>query len=325
MQCLATWSSLLALFLGAAACSPATGNDPTVFDEANGGAADGWFSDPTSIVCPTFLDPEKVGRIEVERAEELSGLAASRQVPGVFWSHNDSDGSGRIFAFDRDGEALAEFKLEGAKGKDWEDVSLGPGPNPWQDYLYIGDIGDNDLERGKLKVYRLPEPHLAPPQEKPEEIGEFEVFRFEYEDDEAHDAEALAIDPITGTLYIATKSQRGDRDTQVFIAQGPFEDGETYTLRHFTDENELDALKGRATAADISENGGRWIMKFDDRVSFWFRRGVGARDWAFDLEPCEGPVPKGQIETVAWDPGGKGYFLVPEGDEPHLFFVGIEN
>ena len=36
------------------------------------------------------------------------------------------------------------YNLTGAKMRDWEDIAVGPGPEPNVDYLYVGAIGDND-------------------------------------------------------------------------------------------------------------------------------------------------------------------------------------
>jgi hypothetical protein len=40
----------------------------------------------------------------------------------------------------------------GATAVDWEDVAIGPGPAPAQDYLYIGDTGDNTRRRTSIAV-----------------------------------------------------------------------------------------------------------------------------------------------------------------------------
>ena len=42
--------------------------------------------------------------------------------------------------------------------EDFEDITIGSGPVPGQDYLFIGDIGNNDYDRRFLQVYRFPEP-----------------------------------------------------------------------------------------------------------------------------------------------------------------------
>lgn len=55
---------------------------------------------------------------------ELSGLAASRRWPGVYWAHNDSGDGPRLFAFNRRGQVIARIEVEGAEAVDWEDIAL---------------------------------------------------------------------------------------------------------------------------------------------------------------------------------------------------------
>lgn len=57
---------------------------------------------------------------------ENSGLAASRQHPGVLYGHNDKGDSSRIFALDpRTGDLLATLEIDNAANYDWEDICVG--------------------------------------------------------------------------------------------------------------------------------------------------------------------------------------------------------
>ena len=90
--------------------------------------------------------------------KETSGIAASRRVDNVWWVHNDSGDSARVFAINTSGQTLGEYALSGASAIDWEDIAAGPGPTAGVSYLYVGDIGDNDQKRRDLVIYRIPEP-----------------------------------------------------------------------------------------------------------------------------------------------------------------------
>ena len=72
---------------------------------------------------------------------ESSGLAASRQHPGVYWTHNDSDDGAYLYAVDsKTGETVATLTLTGVgTPRDMEAISIGP-----DNHLYVGDIGDNE-------------------------------------------------------------------------------------------------------------------------------------------------------------------------------------
>src|SRR5688500_11122535 len=50
----------------------------------------------------------RVGEISHPRITESSGLAASRQFPGVFWTHNDGGGGKKqvLYAISREGKPL---------------------------------------------------------------------------------------------------------------------------------------------------------------------------------------------------------------------------
>ena len=56
--------------------------------------------------------------------------------------------------------------MEGINQHDWEDITLGPGPNGI-DYIYIGDIGNNwgghcrGINYKDMAIYRFPEPDLS--------------------------------------------------------------------------------------------------------------------------------------------------------------------
>jgi len=99
---------------------------------------------------PEFLSGRRVGTVQTELIHEASGIAASRKNPGVLWVHNDSGDSARLYAVNLEGKLVAVCRIKGARARDWEDIAVGPGPGPRQDYLYIGDIGDNGAKHKSI-------------------------------------------------------------------------------------------------------------------------------------------------------------------------------
>src|SRR6478609_6625914 len=94
------------------------------------------------------------------KLEEASGLVESIKQPHYFWTHNDSGNPASIFLLNDKAETKKVFKLAGVKNRDWEDITIGSGPDPNTSYLYIGDIGDN-LSAHPLKyIYRIKEPSI---------------------------------------------------------------------------------------------------------------------------------------------------------------------
>ncbi|MEU7552378.1 WD40 repeat domain-containing protein [Streptomyces sp. NPDC044571] len=133
------------------------------------------------------------------RIRESSGLAASRIHPGVYWTHNDSDDGPYVYAVDAaTGKTVARVTLTGiGTPRDVEAISLGP-----DGQLYVGDIGDNlNGSWDHVWIYRFPEPmQLADATVKAEQ------FTVRYADG-PRNAEALMVHPVTGRVYIASKSE----------------------------------------------------------------------------------------------------------------------
>ena len=104
-------------------------------------------------VSACAADVERIGNIAHPEIQECSGIVASRQYPNVFWVHNDGKKE-RLYAIDRKGATLAEFKITGAKFQDWEDIALDAENN-----LYAADTGNNDGKRKDVVVYQFKEPN----------------------------------------------------------------------------------------------------------------------------------------------------------------------
>ena len=109
---------------------------------------------------PTDLPPgvKRIGFIEDPRITESSGVVASRQHPGVFWTHNDGAKSYTLFAISREGKALGNFHLAGVVVHDWEDIAI-----DGEKHLYVGDIGNNDARRFLIAVHEIDEPDPQKP------------------------------------------------------------------------------------------------------------------------------------------------------------------
>ncbi len=110
---------------------------------------------------PLFGSQIDLGMIKSSEIDEASGLAASRQTPGVLWTHNDSGDKARLFAIDEQGELLMTCTLAGVTARDWEDIAIGRGAIEGESYLYIADIGDNSSKHDACYLYRFKEPAVA--------------------------------------------------------------------------------------------------------------------------------------------------------------------
>jgi len=206
--------------------------------------------------------PARIATLEDEAVRESSGLAASRRNPGLFWTHNDSGAGPLLHAFDRDGRRRGVWRVAGAAAIDWEDVAAGPGPQPGRQYLYVGDIGDNERRRAEVVVYRVAEPEitLADAQTSaraPRETEPAEVLRLRYPDG-AHDAEALLVHPSSGDLYVVTK-EIGGGTAGVYKLAAPAAPS-VYTLKRVGEVRLPVLFGGLVTGGDISPDGRRVVL-----------------------------------------------------------------
>ncbi|AXG54210.1 hypothetical protein SLCG_3055 [Streptomyces lincolnensis] len=139
--------------------------------------------------------------IKDPRITESSGLAASRQHPGIYWTHNDQDTGAYLYAVDSGtGETVARITLTGVgTPRDVEAVAMGP-----DNQLYVGDIGDNDgVAWPYVWIYKLPEP-----KELRDQTVRATQYVVKYSDG-SRDAESLAVHPKTGRVYIIDKQEDG--------------------------------------------------------------------------------------------------------------------
>ncbi|MFJ9022309.1 WD40 repeat domain-containing protein [Streptomyces sp. NPDC102259] len=146
-------------------------------------------------------DGDKGFTIEDPRITESSGLAASRQHPGVYWTHNDSDDGPYLYAVDSaTGKTVARLTLTGiGTPRDVEAISIGPGNEIW-----VGDIGDNLGGTWQyVWIYRLPEP-----KELVDRTVKATQYVVKYSDG-ARDAESLLVHPKTGRVYVIDKKEDG--------------------------------------------------------------------------------------------------------------------
>jgi hypothetical protein len=184
--------------------------------------------------------------------DEISGMAQSRTQPEIFWVHNDSGDTARVYAVNRKGALVGTFNLEGATAIDWEDMAIGPAPGNNAYYLYLADCGDNAGNRRSIRIYRVLEPKIDPSQAPVETtLHDVDAFEFVYEDG-PHDAESLMVDPLSGDFYIVSKREPANR---LYRAAGPTA-GKVNTF-HF----EIDFPFTNSTSADISPDGMQVLIR----------------------------------------------------------------
>jgi hypothetical protein len=269
-----------------------------------------------------------IAHLDSKTVQEASGIAASRQNPGIYWTHNDSGNTPHIFSFNRQGHVTGKWLVPKARNVDWEDIAIGPGPSAGKWYLYIGDTGDNDHNRTEVAVYRIEEPKTGADEKCKNECttGAPTVLRLRYPD-RGHNAETLMVHPKTGDLYIVTKGGGGDIETLVFVARvNQLTSGQAIALAEI---GELDIpepvfrrLAGGISGGDISPDGRRVALcdyfrmyeavlpagaKFDD---IW-KRPFTATALGTKL----------QVEGIAYQANGESILAISEGSHAPLLEI----
>ena len=251
------------------------------------------------------LAVQRRGRVGPDDLDELSGLVASRRQTGLFWANEDSGAEPRLTALRENGSFVGNWTLTGAENTDWEDIATGPGPNG--PVLYAADTGDNLERRDAVTVYRVAEPS-APAgggQTAPAERLELTY------PDGAHDAEALVVDPVRGTLLIFTKGMPGS----IYALSKPLPFGGKARLKLVGS-----APLSLATGADVSADGSTVALRGYLGFVVWQRRGREPLTTTVKREPCSSPtaLTDGQGEAIALSKGGSTAWTVAEGERPPM-------
>ena len=250
--------------------------------------------------CSHVTEVVELARVESPLINEASGMVLSRKNPGILWVHNDSGNSARVYALTLDGRLVATCILVGVDAIDWEDIAIGPGPEPGLDYIYVADTGDNGFSREEIEIYRFPEPlvdegtHVL--------IDRVERIILNYPD-RAHDAETLLVDPVDGGIYIITKwgglmYRASDDGMLLRVAKLPW---------------------GGVTGGDVSQDGKRIIVRSYFSATIWEREDGSPLSAIFSKDGCslslkvEPLQMEPQGEAIAFSPDGHFYYTLSEG------------
>lgn len=270
---------------------------------------------PPAPGCPTVAPPVALGNVTSQNLPEISGAVASRRQPGIIWVHNDSGGQPRVYAISRQGGVRAGYVLNGAQAVDWEDIAIGPGPVAGQDYLYVGDIGDNSEQATLAIIYRVQEPTVPAMSSALIQLGNVETIGLRYANNNSHNAEALLVDPTTGDIIIFTKSISGQ--SAIYRASPPFTDGQIHptTLLGVIDFTIPGYPgSGEVTGGDISTTGDVLIRTY--YVAYLWRRPNPAATFVQTLNTnvCLTVLePEPQGESIAFRPGMQRWYTLTEG------------
>ncbi|MGD9560725.1 MAG: hypothetical protein AB7F88_01155 [Pyrinomonadaceae bacterium] len=278
------------------------------------------YQDKTS----PYSEPQTAGRVESSEINESSGLVASQCQPDTLWTHNDSEEGPYLFALDGKGKGLGTWKVAETENVDWEDMGLYKDPEG-NCFLYIGDIGNQRKNpRTEHTIYRVAEPKVptsgsGTTKKTAGLTAPAEAITFAYPD-ETHDSETLMVHPVSGEIYVITKSRFGAAG--VYKLKPPFVE-KTVRPERVSDISVPAIPNGFLTGGSIAPDGKRLVI-CDYFAAYEFSLPPDAK--SFDEIWKQKPSvinlgPRDQGEAVAYSADGNSLFATSEGKQRQLIRV----
>ncbi|MEQ1585471.1 MAG: hypothetical protein ABL895_06315 [Cyclobacteriaceae bacterium] len=247
-----------------------------------------------------FLKGEGQGSVGKKLAE-ASGLVASVVNPGYYWSHNDGENSAEVFLINDKAKIVMTCKLLNVANRDWEDITVGPGPQEGKSYLYVGEIGDNLSQYPYKMIYRFEEPLLTGGDQV---IDTFDTLVFQLSDG-VRDTEAMMIDPITNDVFIISKREDSVRLYKIYAP--------TKLRDTLQAEFKTKLPFSKIVAASISPDGTEVLMKNYDHLYYWKRSDKESIPELLQSKPIElNYLQEAQGEAIAWNLDATGFYTLSE-------------
>jgi hypothetical protein len=261
-------------------------------------------------------EPEAVGPAVGLGTTDASGLAASRMISGLLWTHGDAGDPANVFAVRAtDARPGGLLRLNDATNVDWEDIAVAPCGQA--SCLYIADTGDNDLSRSSVAIYQVTEP-LGEPGGSVDTVSH--RFELVYPDGQ-HDVEALFVDPRDSLAYGIEKVA----DNPVGVYLYPRMANQIATAVRIA-ALQIPHGKTQVTAADMFVGDICAVVLVRTRTNlFAFEAATDASvDDVLSATPLEWPVADElQGEAIAFGSNGSEYLTTSEGASPTVWRVGL--
>ncbi len=261
-----------------------------------------------------------MGRFEHPGIVEASGIAASQRFADTLWIINDGDAPPIAYASDLVGRHRALLAVAGARNRDWEDLAAFRLDG--RAYLLIADIGDNEGQRKRLRLYVVPEPDIR--ESRSVSVPPSWRIDFRYPDG-PRDAEAVAVDAIGRRVYVLSK--RDMPPVLYSVPLVPEHSGTIVATRHGTvlglpqpTRDDMRTGPGRfdwhwqPTAMDFTPDGTRAVI-LTYRAAYHFRK-TPDEDWLQILSRMSDVTRLRGLrdaEAVAFDAYAGAVFVTTEG------------
>jgi hypothetical protein len=234
---------------------------------------------------------------------EVSGIAMSAINKGILYIHEDNGHKGFIHLTDSTGDYRGKLILHKVRNKDWEDISVAPGPDKRSSYIYIADIGDNKAKREQVVIYRFKEARLDG-REKRHRIKNTDALHFTYPD-KGHNSEAMLVDPITRDIYLVSK-----QGENAILFRAPYPQSSKQSAKLI----KVAILPyTMVTAGDISPDGSEILLRNEDHIWYFRRPKDQSIAQALLSKPLELPFQaEDQGEGICFTRDRGGYYSATE-------------
>lgn len=272
----------------------------------------------TPALAARWSPPEMAGMLTEEAISEVSGLAASRQHAGLFWSHNDGGNRNELYAIDQTGQRRATLILRDIKNLDWEDLATFERDGKY--YLLLADTGDNGGIRDQLQLIAIEEPAVLRPKQT---VDVAWVQRFRWPDG-ARDCEAMAVDARRNEVLLISKKRvppelfrlplRGSDTVETAELLGYLQGIEQPSSTDLQANPVYGRYRSQITGADISPNGRVLTVLNYSSLYFYVRSpDVDWRTAATTRPPSRLALPwLPQAEAVAFAADGTSVLIASE-------------
>jgi hypothetical protein len=252
-----------------------------------------------AAACARFGPVRVVGTIRSDRFHEISGISSSGRHAGLLWVTEDSGNGPFLSAVSTEGRLRARMKVRRAENRDWEDMARAGGR------IWIGDIGDNALQRPSVTLYWLGEPRLGRAGVRAR------TATMVYPNRAAHNAEAMIVDGRRDQLFIFSKEAAR---SVVFRADlSDLASGDHLRLRRVAT-----LPFSYVTAADLSGRRGIVVKGYSSGYFFPWTHSRRVTH-ALRQRPC--PAPVGGGEAIAFGRSANGYYTIPEGMHARISYA----
>lgn len=272
-------------------------------------------------LCKEWSDAQQIGSLP-SVLEESSGIANSTTYPDRLYHINDSGSESTLYVTDLKGSLTQEVRVLGAKFIDTEDLAYANCPDKKGNCIYVGDIGDNQKDRGEIYIHVIREEKIFSKEVKP-----IKTIKLKYAD-KPHNAEAFAVNA-SGDVFIVTKERKKKEGASP---------AKIYRSSIFEDTNELKYigsinLPGFSKAKDVDEEIVTGMSVSPTGKNFLLLTYEGPWEFILDLtKPIKasedmregqdfhaitgGAVALRQQEAITYTADGLGFIYTSEGDGP---------